>query len=402
MTAKRIVITGLGIVSPIGIGKDAFFNSLANSVSGIKPVSLFDTASFKVKSAGEASNFKPEDILGPKGLRTLDRSTKLVNAATKLALDNAQLVISEENTRKVGVSIGNTLGSINSICDFDKEALTEGVQYVNPALFPNTVINSPASQVSIRFNIKGFNATISTGFSASLDAIDYAVNAIRLGKAEIVLAGGVEELCFQIFLGFYRTQLLAGIKEGSVELSCPFDKRRNGIIFGEGSYVLVLESLECALERKANIYAEILGFGMGFNSGLTRAMQIALKESRLNPEDIDYVCAGANSTAEGDLSETQAIKEVFAKNNRMPLVSSVKSMLGESFSASGAMQVASALFAINKQTAPATINYQYKDPLCDLDYVVNQPRKAKIERVLINTFGLAGRNSSLVISKFKN
>ncbi len=411
MPENKIVITGLGIVSSNGTGKNAFFNALFSGISGIKPVSLFDASSFKVKTAAEATDFSAQDFLGPKGLRTLDRSTRLVASATKMALDDANLQISEENCRDIGIAIGNTLGSISSISNFDKDALTDGPRYVNPALFPNTVINSPASQVSIKFNIKGFNATISTGFSAGLDAISYGVDLLRFGRAKIVLAGAVEELCLQLFTGFYRCGLLAGLKDSSPEISCPFDKRRNGVILGEGSAVLVMEGLESAIERKANIYARVCGFGTGFDArtvnsynpqaeGLKKAMRSALDDAQIQREGIDYICAGANSTVDADAMETAVIKDVFGKGAFGLRVSSIKSMTGECFSASGALQAAAAIGAIEKQMIPPTVNYQQKDPACDLDYVPNRSRECKVENVLINAFGPSGCNSSLIVSKF--
>jgi 3-oxoacyl-[acyl-carrier-protein] synthase II len=407
-----IVITGLGILCSNGIGKDAFRDAIFKGESGIRPISLFDTQPFKAKLAGEIKDFKPQDFLGEKGLRTLDRSTKLVTCATKLALEDANLEITEQNTHEIGAVIGTTLGSVNSISEFDKEAIREGPRYVNPALFPNTVINSPASQVSIKFNIKGLNATISTGFSASLDAIKYAADFLKFGRAKIILAGGVEELCIQTFLGFYKTGFLAGLKDSGPEISCPFDKRRNGIILGEGSCVLVLEELESAKARKTKIYAEVLGCGMSFDayrinkynpsgSGLGKAMRMSIREADINPSQVDYICSAANSTQAADLIETKTIKEVFGRQaNRIP-VSSIKSMVGECFSAAGGIQVAAALNAIEKQAVPPTINYQEKDAGCDLNYVVNNAKSYKIDKVLIDAFGPSGCNSSLIISKFK-
>ncbi|MDD5595399.1 MAG: beta-ketoacyl-[acyl-carrier-protein] synthase family protein [Candidatus Omnitrophica bacterium] len=412
MADRQVVITGIGVIASNGIGREAFINSLIHGASGIKPVSLFDTSLFKAKLAGEVRDFKAEDFLGVKGLRTLDRSTKLASASTKLALDDANLQIREDNATEIGMALGSTLGSISSIIDFDKEALVEGPRYVNPALFPNTVINSPASQVSIRFNIKGFNATVSTAFSASLDAIGYALDFLRTGRVNFVLSGGVEELCLQTFLGFYKSGCLAGTDGVHPEICSPFDQRRNGVILGEGSGIFLLEDLQSAKERKAKIYAEVKGFGTGFTAhsinkydssakGLCRAMQLALDQSRLNPEDIDYICAAANSTQDADLIETKAVKKVFGSHAPEIPLSAPKSMLGECFSASGSFGLAAALGAIEKQNIPPTINYQQKDPLCDLDYVVNQPRSKKIENVLINAFGPSGCNSSLVVSEFK-
>jgi 3-oxoacyl-[acyl-carrier-protein] synthase II len=276
MTAKRVVITGLGVISPIGIGKEAFFDGLFNGISGIKPITLFDTAPYKIKTAGEVTDFVAENFLGAKGLRTLDRSTKLVSSATKLALDDAKIVIDENNSRDIAVSVGSTFGSIKSISDFDREALTDGARYVNPAHFPNTVINSPASQVSIRFNIKGFNATLSTGFSASLDAINYAADFLRVGRIKVALAGGVEELCEQLFIGFYKIGCMS---------------ETGGLILGEGSVILALEDLDSALGRDARIYAEVKGSSnvLDKDNGIKRAMQGALKYSQLDPADIDLI-----------------------------------------------------------------------------------------------------------------
>ncbi|MDD5653973.1 MAG: beta-ketoacyl synthase N-terminal-like domain-containing protein, partial [Candidatus Omnitrophica bacterium] len=294
---------------------------------------------------------------------------------------------------------------------FDKEALVEGPRYVNPAFFPNTVINSPASQASIRFNIQGFNTTVSTGFSASLDAIGFAMDFLRLDRASFVLSGGVEELCPQLFLSFLKTGCLAGTKEGKPEISCPFDRRRNGVILGEGSAIFLFEELDSAIKRKAKIYAEVKGYGTGFTphalneydlsaKGLTQAMLSALAQSRIKPEEINYICAAANSSG-ADLVETKAIKNILGNNAKKVPLSAPKSMLGESFSASGSLNLAVAIGAMEKQMLPPTINYQEKDPDCDLDYVVNMPRSAKIENVLVNAFGPSGCNSSLVISKYR-
>lgn len=412
MPKEIIVITGVGVISSNGIGKSAFFNALFSGVSGVKRVLSFDTSALEVKTAAEATDFSAQEFLGPKGLRTLDRSTKLVASAAKMALDDAGIQVTEENCRDVGIAIGNTLGSISSISNFDKDALTDGPRYVNPALFPNTVINSPASEVSIKFNIKGFNATIATGFSAGLDAISYGLDLLKSGKAKIVLAGGVEELCLQLFLGFYKSGLLAGLKGSLPEISCPFDKRRNGIILGEGSAVLVMEELESALARKAGIYAEVSGFGAGFDAyrinkynpqaeGLKRAMRSALNDAQTGQEDIDCVLAGANSTVGADAMETAAIKDVFGEDALGLKISAIKSMTGECFSASGALQAAAAVGAIERQAAPPTINYQQKDPACGLDYVPNECCECEVENVLINAFGPSGCNSSLIISKFR-
>lgn len=409
---KRVVITGIGVLASNAIGKAEFWKALREGRSGIKPVTLFDTSTTRSKTAGEITGFKAEQFLGEKGLRTFDRATKLVLSAAKLALDDAGLnsPLSEEVSVRTGVSLGSTLGSVWSISEFDKEGLREGPRAVNPALFPNTVINAPASQISIRYNIKGFNTTISTGFSASLDAIDYASNFIKLYDYDIVLAGGVEELCEQTFKGFHKIGHLAGSREGKLEVDCPFDKRRNGIVLGEGACILILEELEHAKSRNANVYAEILGYGTSFDpkskniyspkaEGATKAILFALEDSKVSIDKIDYVSATANSTLDCDVMETRAINRAFGSNAKKLPVSAIKSMIGDTFSASGAMNVAASIGAMKESFVPPTMNYEVKDDRCDLDYVPNKARSAKLDKVLIDSFTPTGVNSSLVVGK---
>lgn len=410
---KRIVITGIGVLASNATGVKDFWASLKEARSGAKPVSLFDTASLRTKLAGEISDFQPEAILGPKGLRTLDRTTKLTLSAAQLALDDAGITypISGDRTDAFGVSLGSTMGSVWSISEFDKEALREGPHSVNPALFPNTVINSPASHLSIRFNIQGFNTTISTGFCSSLDAIYYAMTMIDLYDYRVVLAGGVEELCEQTYKGFYKIGHLAGSREGKEEVNCPFDKRRNGILLGEGAGIMVLEELEHAKARGARIYAEILGYGTSFDpdsraiyspraAGATEAIRLCLEAAKTDAADIDYICASANSTLDCDAMETTAIKNVFGGRSSKVPASSIKSMIGECFSASGAMNVAAAVGAIEEGFVPPTINYKSPDRRCDLDCVRNEAREMKVGKALVNSFSPAGSNASLAVGRY--
>lgn len=408
---KNIVITGVGVISPIGIGKENFWHGLFQGKTGFKNITLFDTSSLNVHIAGEISDFDPTALLGKKGLRTLDRSTRLLLSAAKLALEDSNLQITEENTNFIGVAIGTTFGSLHSIAQFDRNGLIEGPKYVNPSHFPNTVINSPASQVSIRFNIKGFNTTISTGFCASLDAISYASDFIKLNRANIVLAGGVEELCEETFLGFHNLGCLSGIN-GSDPICCPFDLRRNGTILSEGAGILVLENEEHALKRGARILAKISGYGncfdpfthMNFNSdgkGLINAITFALRDAALNLEDIDYISASANSTKGLDKMETRVIKKVFGNNAYNLPISSIKSMVGESFSASGVLAIVSIVGAIQKETIPPTMNYAEKDPECDLDYVPNRARQKRINNGLVLSSDPYGNNAAMVIGRYE-
>ncbi|TAL73463.1 MAG: beta-ketoacyl-[acyl-carrier-protein] synthase family protein, partial [Bacteroidetes bacterium] len=283
-------------------------------------------------------------------------------------------------------------------------------KFVNPSHFPNTVLNSPASQVSIRFKIKGFNTTISTGFCAGLDAVIYASDFIRLNRADVVLAGGVEELCEETFLGFHNLGFLSGVN-GSEPICCPFDARRNGIVLSEGAAVLVLEDSDHALRRNVEILAVVMGYGNSFDpladrdfkragTGLKNAITIALKDASLSPEDIDYISAGANSTKGLDRMETRVIKEIFGVHAFNIPVSSIKSMVGESFSASGALSLAAAVGAIKNGFIPPTVNYKEKDPECDLDYVPNKAIQKDINNVLVISSDPYGQNTAIVIGKY--
>lgn len=408
MDKKRIVITGVGVVAPNGIGKEEFWKNCLAGVSGIKPITLFDVSKYRCKYAGEISNFQPEKYLGPKGLRNLDRTTLLALVAAKLAIDDADLEITDDNRNDIGVVLGSTMGSVHSISEFDKEGLREGPRYVNPAQFPNTVINSPASQVAIRFGLRGLNSTISTGFTASLDAIGYAMDMLQLGRADMLLVGGVEELCIQTFLGFYKLGFLATAQNGTPPVFAPFDARSSGTLLGEGAAFFVLEPMENAMARKATIYAELLGYATQFSSasmhrydpegeGLTSVLEQVLKESCIHSDDIDYISASANSARAGDVAETLALRNVLGVHAAP--VSAVKSMLGESFSASGALQVVAAVAALVEQRVPPASQLQRLNAASDMGHPFQGGRGASIQYSLIDACGPTGIASALVIGK---
>ncbi len=409
MTKKRIVITGLGVIAPNGIGKEQFWQALKEGQSGIKPISRFDTSGFKSKLAGEIYGFKPTYFLGSKGLRNLDRTTRLLCSAAKLAIDDAGFNINNKNTDDIGVCTGTTLSSLWNFSEFDKELIKDGPLFTDVALFPGTVMNAASSQVSIRFNIQGFNTTISTGYSSSIDALRYAIDFIRMGRVKAVLVGGVESLSLANFIGFYKLGFSAGIK--GEELSCPFDKRRNGIILSEGASVIVIEDEEYARQRNANIYAEVNGVGNFFDAfrmgkydpeanGLKNSIKDAIRSSELGVDEIDYISASANSVPEQDKLETQVIKSVFGRYAYNIPVSSIKSMIGETFSAGGLFQISASIGSMYSGFIPPTINYQYADSDCDLDYVANKSRIARIRNVLINNFGPGGSNAAFILSKW--
>lgn len=410
---KRVVITGVGVIACNGEGKEEFWKALQEGRHGFRKITLFDTSKFNVDIAGEVPNFDPTKYLGTKGLRTLDRSTKLLLSAAKLAIDDSQLKITEENTHDIGVSVGCTLGSLKSINDFILTTLHEGPRNVNPALFPNTVINSPASQVSIWNKIKGFNTTISSGFSSSIDAISYANDFIYMGRAKAAFAGGVEELCEATYFGFHETGFLSGSKKGDKYYCGPFDTRHNGITFGEGAGLIVLEDYAFAKKRKSKILAEILGIGQFFHQhrldqydpkgiGLRRAIEQALEVSKCKISDIDYILMSANSNRAADIIETKVIKDVFGKHSCNIPIGSIKSMIGESYSASGVLAVTACIGTIVEGFFPPTLNLEQRDKKCDLNYIVESNSSNKIRTCLVNIMGLNGNSSCIVLRKFEN
>lgn len=409
MKERRIVITGLGVIAPNGIGKEEFWQALKEGRSGIKPVKRFDTGQFKCKKAGEIDNFTPAKFLGYKGLRDLERTSRLLCSAAKLAIGDAGLNITYENTDDIGVCTGTTLSSLWNFAEFDKETIQEGPLFTNVALFPGTVMNAASSQVSIRFNIQGFNTTISTGYSSSIDALKYAIDFIKLRRIKAVLVGGVESLSLVNYSGFYRLGFLAGIN--GEEVSCPFDKRRNGIILGEGAAVVIIEDEEYARSRNAKIYAEVNGIGNCFEAykmgkyhpganGLKESIKEALLTSEIGISDIDYISASANSVPEQDKLETKAIKDVFGRYAYNIPVSSIKSLIGETFSAGGIFQISASIGSMYKNFIPPTINYEVVDEDCDLDYVANKSRLTRINHVLINNYGPGGSNAAFILSKW--
>jgi 3-oxoacyl-[acyl-carrier-protein] synthase II len=409
MDSKGIVITGLGVIAPNGIGKEKFWQALKEGWSGIKPIKRFDTRGFKCSHAGEVQDFNPEEFLGTKGLRDLERSSRFLCSAAKLAIDDAELNIDDNNTDDIGVCTGTTLSSLWNFAEFDKEAIKEGPLFTDVALFPGTVMNAASSQVSIRYNIQGFNTTISTGFSSSIDALKYAIDFIKLKRIKAVLVGGVESLSPVNYTGFYRLGYLAGIN--GEEISCPFDKRRNGIVLGEGASVVVIEDEDYAKERGAKIYARVNGIGNYFEAfkmgkynpeaaGLKESIREAMKNSELDVSEIDYIGASANSVPEQDRLETKAIKDVYGEYAYNIPVSSIKSMIGETFSAGGVFQIAASIGSMYEGFIPPTINYEIRDDDCDLDYVANRSRITRINNVLINNYGPGGSNAAFILSKW--
>lgn len=407
----RIVITGIGIISPVGVGKEAFWKNLVSGQCGIKPISLFNVSNYSCKMAGEIPDFDARVYLGQKGIRHFDRTSLLITAVAKLAMEDANLGNNIYGSEDIGMVIGSTFGSINSISQFDLEALKEGPNYVNPMDFPNTVLNAPASRASIFCHAKGLNSTISTGETSAIDAVIYASDFLKMKRIKGILAGGVYGLTPDIYWAAIRAGILSGSRNNGEEICAPFDRRRNGFILGEGAALLFLENLNDALQRNATIHAEIKGYSTVFNpkkffsttdrfEGSIRSILLALKDAGLGPGDISYISANANSTVTGDRTETRIIKEAFGNHAKHIPISAIKSMTGECLDASGALQSVACIMAVNNNTVPPTTNYKEVDSECDLDCVPNESRKVTVNNALINSFSYMGNCSNLIISKY--
>jgi 3-oxoacyl-[acyl-carrier-protein] synthase II len=405
---KRIAITGVGAVTPLGIGADAFWSALSSGTSGIEPVSHFDVSRFRTK---QAAGVKPCDwakLLGRKETWSGSRSVSFTLAAAALALEHAGIELTPENRPRIGVALGTTLACLNLMARFDQQALREGPRTCDPTMFPDTGVSAPACRISIAFGVNAFNITLSNGATSGLDAIHYGAEAIRKGLAHTVLAGGMEEVCLESLAGAHVQGILSGSRDGQTELCAPLDRRRNGIVLGEGCAIVVLEEYEHARQRGARIWAEALGYGTAFDSNrspgslrsgqaVCRAMRKALQDAAMDAGQVDLVACSANSSPLGDLAESNAIRCVFGDRPK-PFLTAIKSMLGESYSASGAMQAAACVMAMRHETIPPTIHCDQPDPSCAVDRLVREPLHYSVRAALTNTLGCAGNAASLILA----
>jgi len=405
---KRVVITGLGVVSPMGCGKEDFWNNLIAGKSGIAPMSAFDLSPYKCKLGGEVRDFKPEVYLGSKGLKYLNKSTRFLGSASKMALDDAKLVQGSFQPEQMGIIIGSSLGNFSETTDYFYEIIRDNPSELSPMLSYDVALNSSTNYVSVIFGIKGLARTISSGFTSSADAIGDAFRMIQRDMVKVIVTGGVEQVSMDLYLIFYLRGLLSGL-DGARETSAPFDKARNGFIMAEGSYVVILEELEHALHRGAHIYAEVRGFGNTFTGAKNhpadicvhraeRAMQEALINAGVEKEGIDLISANANGCRTQDAIEAKAIQSLFGVNSRVA-VSAVKSNLGESYGASGAAQLISTVLSINSGQIPHIIHSREKDPGIDLNLILEKPVRKHIGNALVNTMDYEGNNSCFVISR---
>lgn len=408
---KRVVITGLGVVSPLGCGKEAFWNNLLAGESGIAPMSSLDVSPYKCKLGGEVRYLKPEIYLGSKGLKYLNKGTRFLGSAAKMALDDAKIPQDGSFSDQMGIVIGSSLGNFSETTDYFYEIIRNNPSELSPMLSYDVALNSSINYVSVIFRMKGLARTISAGFTSSTDAIADASQMIQRDMAKVIVAGGVEQISIDLYLIFYLRGLLSGL-DGTREVSLPFDKARNGFVMSEGSYVVILEELQHALDRGAHIYAEVKGFGNTFVGGkkhpadvrvrrAEKAMHDALEDAGIKKEEVDFVNANAHGCKMQDVVEAKAIQTYFGTESSQIPISAIKSNVGESYGTAGAAQVISTVMSINTGQIPHIINHSNKDPEINLNLILEKPSKKEIQNALINTMDYDGNNSCLVISKYK-
>jgi 3-oxoacyl-[acyl-carrier-protein] synthase II len=410
---KRVVVTGLGMVSPLGIGVNENWEAICQGKSGIGPVTRFDITDFPSKIAGEVKGFNPEDFIDKKETKKMDIFIHYALASGMMALKDSGLIIDESNADRVGVLVGAGLGGLSTIERYHSVLLEHGPKKISPFFIPMLIVNLAPGQISIYFGARGPNSSVVTACATGNHSIGEACRIIQRGDADVMIAGGAESTITPLAIGgFCSMRALSTRNEEPQRASRPFDKDRDGFVIAEGAGLLILEELEHAARRGAHIYAEIIGFGCNADAyhisapspngmGAAKCMEIALKDARINYDEVDYVNAHGTSTPLNDLSETMAMKTVFRDRARKIAVSSTKSMTGHLLGAAGGVEAIYSVLAISRGIIPPTINYETPDPECDLDYVPNTPREATVRVVMSNSFGFGGTNATLIFREFK-
>jgi 3-oxoacyl-[acyl-carrier-protein] synthase II len=410
---RKVVITGIGIVSPIGSGKDEFWKSCIEGVSGVGNIKKIDTSQLETKIAGEVKNFNPSLYIEKSKLRILDRFARLGVSSAKMALDDSELDIARVNPEKIGVCVGSGLGGVL----FHEEQMMSmnesGLRKANPLGVVKVMPNAVNSHISVELGLKGPNLTISTACSSGAHSIGEAFNMIRYNKADVMIAGGAEApLTPFTFSAYNSLRVMSRRNDEPERASRPFDKERDGFVLSEGSGFVILEEMSHALARGADIYSEVIGYGMNSSAyhivipnpegkDMSAVMRLAIEDAGIEEKDISYINAHGTGTRANDVAETKAIKDCFGKYAFKIPISSTKSMTGHTIGAAGAIGVVATALAIKNEVIPPTINYENPDPDCDLNYVPNVARKSRVVAALINSFGFGGSNASLLIKKFK-
>ena len=410
MDKRRVVITGIGMISPLGIGNEPTWQGLIEGRSGIGRITKFDAKDFACQIAGEVRGFDPEQWIEKKEVKKSDTFIHYAVAAAQMAIDDSGLDWKKEDPDRFGVIIGSGIGGLPLIEEMHRKMLERGPGRISPFFIPGLIVNLASGHISIRFNCRGPSSAPATACATGAHAIGDAFKIIQRDEADVMFGGGSEAVITPLAVGgFSAMRALSTRNDEPERASRPFDLNRDGFVMGEGAGVLLLEERERALARGAKIYAELTGYGMSSDAyhitspsedgaGMTRVMQRALKDARLAPGDIQYINAHGTSTPVGDRIETLAIKTVFGDHAWKLAVSSTKSMTGHLLGAAGGLETAIAALALEHGIMPPTINYETPDPECDLDYVPNKARPAKLNHVLSNSFGFGGTNASLILS----
>ncbi len=411
---KRVVITGLGIISPIGIGKDEFWSSLFNGKSGISHITRFDTEGYGTTIGGEVKDFEPENYIDKKEAKKMDRFTQFAVAASKLAIDDAEIALDKINNERFGVIIGSGIGGLETLEEQHTKLLEKGPRRVSPFFIPMMIGNMAAGQISIMLGARGINETVVTACASSTNAIGDAFKVIQRGDSDIIVTGGTEASITPMALaGFSAMKALSTNNSLPSKASRPFDKNRDGFVMGEGAGILILEELQHALHRGAKIYGEVIGYGSTADAyhittpsdggeGAARAMEMALNDAEISPEDVDYINAHGTSTSYNDSLETAAIKRVFKEHAYKLKISSTKSMTGHLLGAAGGIEACACSLAIVNGYLPPTINYETYDEECDLNYIPNKGIFEDINIAVSNSLGFGGHNASIIIKRFKD
>jgi 3-oxoacyl-[acyl-carrier-protein] synthase II len=409
---RRVVVTGLGMVTPVGTGKESFWANLCAGKSGIVPVSHFDVDDYPTQIGAEVQHFDPLDFIDKKEARRMDRFCHFAVAAAGLALDDAKMDLTALDSERAGVSVGSGIGGIKSIEDQITVLKEKGPRRVSPFFVPMLIANMASGYISIEFGLKGPNTTIVTACATGTHSIGEAVKAIERGDADVMLAGGSEAAFTPVaFAGFCAMRAMSTRNDDPDHASRPFDRDRDGFVMGEGAGVVVLELSEHAIARNAKIYAEVIGYGLSADayhvtapdpdgSGARRCMESALRDAGIEPGEMDYINAHGTSTELNDKTETSAIKKVFGDHAYKLAVGSTKSMTGHLLGAAGGMEAIVCALAIETGMIPPTINYENPDPECDLDYVPNKARERAVTVAMSNSFGFGGTNASIILKKY--
>ena len=409
---QRVVVTGLGIVSPLGCGVDANWQALLAGKSGIAPITSFDASDFPVRIAGEARDFDPSAFLEKKQLRKIDRFAQFAIAAAQMAVDDARLSITPENATRIGVVVGVGMGGIATIEESHRAFLEGGLKRISPFFIPRLIANMAPGHIAIRFGCTGVNYTPTSACASGGQAVGEAFRLVRYGEQDAVITGGSEAAVTPIGVGGFAVMRAMSTRNDEPErASRPFDKNRDGFVIGEGAGILVVESLARAQARGAPIYCELVGYGANGDAyhitspapdgrGAAECMRLALASGDIDPLEVDYINAHGTSTPYNDVNETQAIKRVFGEHAARVAVSSTKSMTGHLLGGAGGIEAVYTALTLHHGWIPPTINYEEPDPDCDLDYVPNTARQARVRVALSNSFGFGGANACVAFRRW--